>query len=253
MKCLIPMAGEGLRFKNQGYRRPKPLLPVRGVPMVVQAIQHLPLAREYVLICRYSHLTDYNLDKELKPYVPEALILTLGRITDSQLDTILEAKHHLETDESILVAPSDGAVIMDYGAFDKLIADESVDMVVIGFKGNPVAIMDSLRYSWLRVTPNSYDLTGITNREPISQQVADDYACSGVFWFRSGQLLLDILASLPDRPPLDFGLEECVNQGIALGKKAVLFPADYFVSWGTPADMIRFEYWEQFFKHQRDE
>ena len=39
---IIPMAGEGSRFVNQGYKLPKPLIPVNGVPMVVRAAKCLP-------------------------------------------------------------------------------------------------------------------------------------------------------------------------------------------------------------------
>jgi CTP:phosphocholine cytidylyltransferase-like protein len=34
---MVPMAGLGSRFADAGYAQPKPLIPVSGAPMVVQA------------------------------------------------------------------------------------------------------------------------------------------------------------------------------------------------------------------------
>ena len=42
MQIVVPMAGSGRRFSDAGYKLPKPLLPVAGVPMVVQAVRDLP-------------------------------------------------------------------------------------------------------------------------------------------------------------------------------------------------------------------
>ena len=33
IKLIMPMAGEGNRFKEKGYDTPKPLVPVKGIPM----------------------------------------------------------------------------------------------------------------------------------------------------------------------------------------------------------------------------
>lgn len=42
MNIVIPMAGAGSRFAQEGYDLPKPLIPVDGVPMIVRAVQTLP-------------------------------------------------------------------------------------------------------------------------------------------------------------------------------------------------------------------
>ena len=43
MNILIPMAGEGARFKTAGYKHTKPLIPVNGKPMIQQAIETLKI------------------------------------------------------------------------------------------------------------------------------------------------------------------------------------------------------------------
>ena len=62
MNLLIPMAGKGSRFKNEGYKVTKPLLPVYNrylkvyEPMVVNAIRdfsrYFPVNTNHIIIDR---------------------------------------------------------------------------------------------------------------------------------------------------------------------------------------------------------
>ena len=49
MKILIPMAGEGSRFVNEGYTFPKPLIDVGGKPMIQKVVENLDFTSEYIL------------------------------------------------------------------------------------------------------------------------------------------------------------------------------------------------------------
>ena len=52
MNILIPMAGAGSRFADQGYTVTKPLIPVNGVPMILKAVQSLGINGRYIFIIR---------------------------------------------------------------------------------------------------------------------------------------------------------------------------------------------------------
>ena len=45
---LVPMAGQGNRFRRYGYRVAKPLIQVRGKPMVVHAAASMPEADQFI-------------------------------------------------------------------------------------------------------------------------------------------------------------------------------------------------------------
>ena len=42
MKVIIPMSGVGKRFVEAGYKDPKPLIDVDGVPMIYHVIDLFP-------------------------------------------------------------------------------------------------------------------------------------------------------------------------------------------------------------------
>jgi NDP-sugar pyrophosphorylase family protein len=71
---LIPMAGEGQRFKNAGYTTAKPLLDIEGIPMFVRAAKSLPPADEYIFVCRKDQVDEYLLNTTIRTYFPNSKI-----------------------------------------------------------------------------------------------------------------------------------------------------------------------------------
>ena len=52
MKIIIPMAGNGSRFAEQGYADPKPFIDVNGKPMIRRVVESLNLPQhEYIFVC----------------------------------------------------------------------------------------------------------------------------------------------------------------------------------------------------------
>ena len=74
---LIPMAGEGSRFKKEGYLLPKPLIPVNGTPMIVHALKSLPKAEKNILIVRKDQIEINDLKKVLDKHFQKPSIFLL--------------------------------------------------------------------------------------------------------------------------------------------------------------------------------
>ena len=96
------MAGLGQRFANEGYTHTKPLIPVSGQSMVVQATHDLPPAEQHVFVLRADMAGCENVANELKVLYPAAIIKTIDRVTEGQacsaligLDA-LEEKHGMK-------------------------------------------------------------------------------------------------------------------------------------------------------------
>ena len=63
---IMPMAGEGLRFKKAGYDIPKPLIDVKGKPMFIRSAQCMPDADLWIFITQKKFLENGQIDKEIK-------------------------------------------------------------------------------------------------------------------------------------------------------------------------------------------
>lgn len=66
MNVLIPMAGAGTRFEKAGYTFPKPLIDVRGKPMIQVAVENLNIDAQHIFICQKEHYEKYNLQHVLQ-------------------------------------------------------------------------------------------------------------------------------------------------------------------------------------------
>ena len=56
MKILIPMAGAGSRFAKEGYTFPKPLIDVRGKPMIQSVVENLDFDCKYIFLVRKEQI-----------------------------------------------------------------------------------------------------------------------------------------------------------------------------------------------------
>ena len=80
---LVPMAGEGQRYKDVGFVIPKPFIDVDGMPMVVRACKALPAADKNIFVCREHHIQEYPIKEILEKYFNKFLEQTgLPQVTN---------------------------------------------------------------------------------------------------------------------------------------------------------------------------
>jgi len=65
---IMPMAGEGLRFKKHGYVLPKPLIKINNTPMFLKAAKSFPKNLGWVFVTNKSIATNYNIIENVHQY-----------------------------------------------------------------------------------------------------------------------------------------------------------------------------------------
>lgn len=105
VRILVPCAGLGSRFRDEGYNSPKPLIDVNGKPMIEVVINSLRPKRhdyQFIFIVQKSHCDDYKIDKILKEIEPDSKIVVIDGITEGSGITVLSASHLIYKDEVIV-------------------------------------------------------------------------------------------------------------------------------------------------------
>lgn len=180
MKIVVPMAGRGARFADQGYTTPKPFIPVAGQPMLRRAldsIASLPYS-ERILIALEEHERDYQVTRLAQDLLGASTrVLLLPAVTEGQLATVLAARAWIDTDEDVLVVASD-TVVESNLAGD--IANKSAECRGI----ISVATMPGDRWSFAR-TDASGRVVEVAEKVRIS-----DHASTGMYYFSSGRELV---------------------------------------------------------------
>lgn len=250
---IIPMAGLGQRFANEGYKVTKPLIQVSGKPMIIQATDDLPAANNHVFVLRKDMQGHCEISDTLGKTYPGAIIETIDKVTEGQACTALIGLDALEKNlkdpaQPLTFGACDNGVIYDVAKLDKLIADPGIDVIVWGVRGHTNAIRNPEMFGWIDAEDNG-NIKNISVKTPLANPAIDPIVI-GTFTFRKGEDFRHIVERLIARDGRingEFYIDSCINDAIALGLNCRFFEVDCFISWGTPNDLKTFEYWQSCF------
>lgn len=246
---LIPMAGAGARFQQQGYAWPKPLVPVSGKPMVQRALDTFPPAQATIAACRTDHLQNSPLEAVLCSNGHRTEILPVDRLTEGQAVTCLLARHRLDPYAPLLVAPCDAALVYDPRQYLELTADARTDCLVWTFRNHPHANRHPQQYGWAQTAPNG-DIERVSCKIPLSSNVRRDPGIIGAFWFREARFFLEAADSLiaqNRRVNNEFYVDSAIEVLLEQGRRAKVFDVQHYLCFGTPDDVRSFEFWADYF------
>ena len=248
---LIPLAGRGQRFAQEGYGNPKPLIPVSGKPMIVQAAASLPPSSNHIFVCLKEHLEHYPLEQAIKKNYPNALIKKLDQVTQGQACTCEYGLQGIDPEKSLIIGACDNGMLWNQETYEKLMADPTVDVIAWSFRNHPSSKKNPQMYGWLDVDEHN-TVTKVSVKIPLSSDPSNDHAIVGTFTFKKAAYFLQATQNLYQkniRINNEFYVDSCIGEAIAMGLTVKVFEVDHYICWGTPNDLRTFNYWQQFF-HQ---
>jgi len=249
---VVPMAGLGQRFANEGYALTKPLIPVSGLPMVAQATRDLPPSEQQVFVLRADMQGYDEVACELTRLYPNAFIKTIDQLTEGQactaligLDTLTDALGAIPS--PVTIGACDNGALYDHAAFESMLANANVDVIVWGVRGYPNAKRHPRMYGWIK--DDNGRISSISVKTPLESPATDPIVL-GTFTFRRAEDFRRAVARLLTRNGRingEFYIDSCINDAIELGLRCYLFEVDSYLCWGTPNDLRTFEYWQSCF------
>ena len=249
---VVPMAGLGQRFADDGYLLTKPLIPVSGLPMVAQAAHDLPPAEHYVFVLRSDMVGYEDVMNQLKTSYPNSMIKKIDRVTEGQACTALIGLDVLEEGgeenfSPITIGACDNGAIYDIDAFRKMTNNPLVDVIVWGIRAYPNAKRNPKMFGW--IDSEGELIRSISVKTPLNMPASDPIVL-GTFTFRRAEdfrRALHRLIARDGRINGEFYIDSLINDAIALGLRCHLFEVDSYLCWGTPNDLRTFEYWQSCF------
>ena len=250
---ILPMAGKGSRFTEEGYDLPKPLLDVDGLPMILQAVDCLPESDNNVFICLQDHIDDFGIDKTLKNHFLNTEVISINETTEGQACTceigIEETNINLEN--PILISACDNGVFYDRKKYLELLNDESIDVIVWTFRNNQASKTNPNAYAWLDVDEND-NIKHVSCKKFIYENPLTTHAIIGTMFFRKGTYFMEGLQKNYNeniRTNGEFYVDDVLNQNIKDGLKVKVFEVENYICWGTPNDYKTYNYWNKYFKN----
>jgi NDP-sugar pyrophosphorylase family protein len=176
LNIVIPMAGRGSRFASEGYKLPKPMIPVHGKAMIQCVVENLApkTAHRFIFICQKQHVIDFDLDNFLKSISSNCIIVSTDEITEGAACSVLLAKEHINTSEPLMIANSDQWVDIDINDYLSDIEDKQLDGLIMTMTA------DDPKWSFV-----GFDDRGRVNLV-VEKEVISDEATVGIYNFSKG-------------------------------------------------------------------
>jgi len=250
---ILPMAGAGSRFSAKGYKKPKPLLDICNAPMIVQAVNCLPETSNKIFICLEEHLKNYNIDKTLKENYIGCEVLSIDKITEGQACTCEIGVNNatLDLEKPILISACDNGVYYNKEKYQKMLDDDSIDVIVWSFTNNPTSKNNPNMYAWLE-TDNDNNVKSVSCKKfnPKIHNIKSSHVIIGTMFFRKAKYFIDGLTENYKnniRSNNEFYVDDIINQNIKNSLNVKVFEVDNYICWGAPNDYETYLYWQKFF------
>lgn len=246
---LMPMAGLGSRFADAGHTLPKPLIPVSGRPMALQALAHLPEAARQVVVLRRDQPQREAVVAAIRDAHPAARVVELKAATDGQARTCLLALSEVDAGAPLTIAACDTVALYDAARLETLLAAPDIDVIVWAARGHAPAVRRPEMYGWLDADADGR-IRGVSVKAPLAAPARDPVVI-GTFTFRRAGDFRHAAERMIERRGMvngEYYVDTCINDAVALGLEVRIFEVDHYLCWGTPEELQTYEYWQSCFE-----
>jgi len=105
---LLPIAGNGQRFIDAGYKLPKPLIEINGKTILDRSLESVNIDNcNLIFIIREDHVKEHNLNLVLRSKYKDCKIVIIPGLTEGALCTCLLAEELIDNDNPLMIFTPD--------------------------------------------------------------------------------------------------------------------------------------------------
>ncbi len=236
LHIIMPMAGEGSRFLNEGWTTPKPLIELKGIPLFMRAINcvHIDgVPMKYSFIVRQEHIDKYQIDKKIKTKFPNANVFSVLKTTRGAVETCLMAESVINDDDGVIIMDCD----LEFHSTEYIAGIQQIlSMPFEKANGGMLVSFDSnlSKYSYAEVDHN-FRVIRTAEKEVIS-----NHALCGAYFFSTGKGFLSAAHKLLSEQSFskpEYYVSLLYNYLLENGETVHLAKMEEYYSYGTPEEL----------------
>lgn len=171
IKVLIPMAGEGSRFRDAGYQDIKPLIRVNNKTMIQIVIENINIEAEYIFIVREEDEKLYNISNYISSYTKNyKIVLQKGKLPGAVSSSLL-ASQLIDNDDHLLIANVDQYLEDDIPSIVNSFISKGVDGGILTFENSDP--------KWSYVKRNNFETVDAVAEKNV---ISNEATCGIYFW-----------------------------------------------------------------------
>ncbi len=247
IQLMVPMSGQGNRFRAAGFDVPKPLIPVSGEPMIERLLSHFPLDWDCHFILAENH-RGTGLEELLRRLRNTAKIVYVPQHSKGPGHALKEGLKGVPLEAPVFVSYCDYGMVWDSHQFERLVESSACDACVVCYRGFHAHYLHCTRYAFCRLSETR--VVEVREKGSFTDNPENEFASAGGYYFKSARLLGQALLRQSE---LNLTLNDELYTSLTVEALLRLNPNSHvrvfeipgFFQWGTPEDLKRFEYWEK--------
>jgi len=231
LNVLIPMAGAGSRFAQQGYSFPKPLIDVNGKPMIEIVVDNLNIDAHFIFLVQKEHYEQFNLKYLLNLIAPDCDIVQIDGITEGAACSTLLAKDYINNNDPLIIANSDQFIEWNSNECMYAFSADEIDAGILTFESHHP------KWSYAKVGNNGFV------SEVAEKKVISNNATVGIYYWKHGNDYVKYAEQMIEkniRVNNEFYVCPVFNEAIADNKKIKIKNINKMWGIGTPEDLNYF-------------
>lgn len=226
------MAGLGSRFLKEEYKVPKPLIDIRGKPMIVRALETLDLDGNYFFLIREDGYQEQIIDA-VKSILPKAKFKLIDYVTEGPACSALLFAKEINDDE-LVIANCDQIMSWNAKHFLHNVRYPDYDGVIVTYHS------DTEKNSYALLDKDGF-VVCIREKEVIS-----NVSLNGIHYWKNGLLFVqsanDMIECQDRAYNTEFYIGPTYNYLIKKGHKIGIYhiPNEQHHPVGVPADLERY-------------
>lgn len=254
MQIIIPMSGIGKRFVEAGYKDPKPLIEVDGLPIIEHVVNLFPNENNISFICNDLHLKKTDMKNILSSFCPYGKIYEVpveGR--QGPVHAVSLIFENINDEDEVIVSYCDYGTEWNYEDFLKDTRERNADGAVACYRGFHPHMLGTDNYAFLKeIELGSRWMEQIQEKKPFTNDRMNEYASNGTYYFKTGaimkkyfQQLMDLKQTINNEYYVSMVYNLLVNDGLNVN----IFEIEKMLQWGTPYDLEIYNNWSNYFKN----
>jgi dTDP-glucose pyrophosphorylase len=231
INILIPMAGEGSRFKNT-HTLPKPLISINDKPMIVRAIESLGITGKYHFVIRNNEFMQQTIGA-IYSICPDPNIVSVNYTPNGAAASALIMEDYINKDDELIIANCDQ--IMNWNAYDVISDMRTYDGAVVTITDNDP------KHSYVRIE----DGFAI---QFVEKEVISKHALTGIHYWKHAKYFFESAKRMINdgkksangeyyiAPTYNYLVKEGMDIGVCRIQNSEFYPV------GTPEDLEKYLY-----------
>ena len=233
---IMPMAGEGQRFKKHGYLLPKPLIKINNTPMFLKATKSFPKNLRWVFISNNT-IGNFEIVKYLK-IKKKNVFLALKKKTKGQASTVYKSLKYINKTDTVIVHSCDLSFKINFNSLKKKIIES--DLLVFTAEGTDYQFKNHKHFSWVKNNNNRCEISIKKNFHKNNNAKV----LIGTFAFKNKKILKDLLEyTFKKKMKInnEYYMDTLMFVANKLGYKLNELVVDEYVSWGSHKEFLKYK------------